>query len=173
MFVGDMTSFVRISNYMVGTGIGNPGKQIYTYSMELEGKLLKFYYGRFRDQDRDELQKTTVYVQIEFTESSITIDDEENYIGKISLFEKQEKDVFEQNNLLRITINLPVNIFSQLCLLEGKNFIFETVQDIINNPTDDQKTDRIIAFVKRIYIQVTPAEIKKESDKKKFTISLR
>jgi hypothetical protein len=38
--------------------------------------------------------------------------------------------------------------------MSGDDITFETIHQLIENPTNDQKADHVVAFVKRAYFQV-------------------
>lgn len=167
--MSSLTAIVYITIAKHSGGYNDGGIPIVRAQMELEGKLREFNYGNLKKRlTRD--TKTSVYVDLEFTEEqevSVDCEDKEkNYIGTIQLTE-HEKDEHDDTEVGAIVCaKLPIKMFPQLLLMEGKYIALETIHDIIKNPTEDQKTDHIVAFVKRVYFKISvdsPEQGKKKS----------
>ncbi|MCP4683122.1 MAG: hypothetical protein GY864_12370 [Desulfobacterales bacterium] len=129
--------------------------------MELGGKLLVFNYGNLRERITPDT-KAEVSVEIEFRQDQeIPVEAEnerESYIGTIRLSDYSQREADSSNDLelsVIVRINLPIDMFYQLSLWEGKAISFETIHDIIKNPTEDQKLDHVVAFVKRVHFETT------------------
>jgi len=134
----------------------------------LEGGLDELRYGDLRGRISREIE-SWVRVEIEFTESQ-EIDDRaegerQAYIGRIHLNDCRSKDKPDGGLNAIVRIRLPLTMFHQLKLMEGKLITFDTIHDLIENPSEEQKQDHIIAFVKRAYFDTT-TEFETETEKK-------
>jgi hypothetical protein len=135
--------------------------------MELEGRLLELHYGDFKGRIAPS-EKTYVHVDIEFTGSQAisweTEDKDRPYIGRLQLWDEGAKANTKTGLVAIVRITLPMSLFGKLALMEGKHIKFDTIHDLIPSPTEDQKADNIIAFVKRAYFETTASlepEVKK------------
>lgn len=122
-------------------------------TMKLEGKLLEPYRNLIKIQSED--IKHTVIVEIDFyeeymgfTEGLKGVGKKEDYIGMIQLF---EKDI--TGNTLRVPIELPIRMFTQLSSMKGESIWFETEDDIIEKPTQRQKEAGHLAFILAVYFR--------------------
>ena len=158
MSKGGFTSLVRITRSTITGGILDGGEPITCGKMELEGRLLELHYGDFEGHI-DPSIKTYVYVEIEFEESQeiswVMEDLERPYIGTLQLRDHRAKANSEIRLSAIVRITLPMSLFGKLALMEGKNIKFDTIHALIPNPTEGQKEDNIIAFVKRAYFETT------------------
>jgi len=172
MTLGGFKSAVRITRSGFSGGFTEGGVPRVSADMELEGKLLAFHYGNLRERITHNT-KSAVNVDIEFAEDQeIPVESEDehkSYIGTIQLIDySKEEDSFSDVELGAVVrITLSIDMFFQLSLWEGKAINFETIHDIIKNPTEDQKTDHVVAFVKRVYFEST-AEPTPQPEKKRW-----
>lgn len=169
---GGFTASVRITKTEVGGGFTN--SSLYNEArMELEGKLDTFWESLLESRI-DRKAKASVSILIEFTKPQEITDrydgGAKSYIGVIGLvdYRKREKNNFVDDDTemsAYVELTLPIEMLSQISLFEGKLITFDTIHDIVKNPTEDQKADGTVAFVKRVYFEVStdlPPEPKKK-----------
>ena len=167
MTMGGFTAIVRVSRSRVASGITDTGEKYLNAEMEMEGKLSVFYYGSLKEDLRSKI-KAEAYVQIEFkeySEENYYESDDAKYIGDIRLRDENSEVIAYLN------VILPMSMFSLLKSMDSENIRVETIHDLISNPSDDQKTDSIVALVKRIYFEVNN-DLNEEKPRKKFSFSI-
>jgi hypothetical protein len=162
--VGGFAAVVRISRSTTTIGLGHDRAFRTSAQMELEGELLECHY-RDLDTRLTRRTKTWVAVDIDFSENPDPTEyvqdyaeGEDRYVGTIQLGDRvydreffQETDDTEVWAIVRLV--LPLSAFQLLVPLIGRELRVDTVHDLIQSPTDDQKTDHVIAFVKRILFE--------------------
>ena len=164
MTLGGFTAAVRITKTRVSGGFNHERSPYVDADMEFEGKLLIFHYGQLKENLRSKAN-ASVSIEIEFTDKQdLASNGEDGYIGTIQL--REEKD--EVSSYVRVT--LPISMFPVLRSMQGETIKFETIHDIVRNPNENQKTDNIVALVKRIYFE-TVYNIEEEPPKKRSSIS--
>jgi hypothetical protein len=157
------TAITTIFRAYISGGLDDDGKQFNSGHMEMEGKVVHFYYGSLKETLRQKTRATAI-VHITFTEYGEEPPlpyDPTRYIGYIR--------EWEENNEVtaRIDVNLPLSMYLTLQSMKGEDIKIDTIHDLIN----EQNEDSIVAFIKRIYFEVQPV---KEDDRsgKRFSISI-
>ena len=170
MTLGNFTATVRIEKVQLSGRFHPKGKTHVFGEMKLVGKL-----NTFPDNDVNERiikrAKTAVGVSIEFVyklEDATTAPDqyldEDNeskngespdYIGTIHLRDYQGQVITNEDAEIVVNVYLiqPVEMISYLLHMGNNFFIIDTINDIISNPTEDEKLDNVVAFIKRAYFQ--------------------
>ena len=175
MSLGGFTSSVQVTRSCVRGGFTDRGDPRVGAEMEFEGRLLVFHYGDLRERITRQT-KTSVHVQIEFTDTQEVAwdieDGDKPYIGTIQLFDHRTEENIDTEIDAIVSITLPISMFQQLTLMEGKYIRFETIHDLIQNATEDQKQDQIVAFVKRVYFETT-SDLEPEREKKRWSFGRR
>ena len=167
MSLGGFTLLIRITRAVVSGGFYDSGTLYSKAEMELEGVLTAFDY---RDLPKRLAlkMKTFVSVNIEFSDVEVRspdVDDDQPYIGKIQLRDRAHDEFYESDRMdIRCSVDvvLPVVMFQELKSMDGRWLQFETIHDMIQEPTKDQQTDHIVAFVKRCYFEVASARDESE-----------
>ena len=169
----DLTAHVRITKIMYGSRLDKAGNLIDGSMMELEGKLNTFNSGDLRRRIAQDT-KTRVKLSIGFAEEQETTDEYEsgdkNYLGIIKMtdYTKEKERALDPDDTeisAYVEITLPDKLFSEMNLIEAKSIRFATLYDIITNPNEDQKTDGIVAFVKKVFFEIDtglPSEPKRK-----------
>lgn len=168
MTLGGFTSVVRITRSRVSGGFTERGTLRVDADMELEGYLF----------ETPELNtQKVVYVEIEFTETQEIAAKAENeyksYIGRVQVIEKHElmknykNAASDMEMLVRVRITLPIDMFSRLSLWQDKWIKFETVNDIVGSPAEDQTMDSIMALVKRVHFE-TASDLPQPKKKRRW-----
>ena len=167
MINGDLTAYLKIFSASIGSGFNEKGKKIFNAEMEMKGKLSAFNCGDLKKTILDK-QKAEGYLAIKFNDQFPEIDhidDNKKYIGDIRLG--------EENNAVSavVYITLPCSMFPLLESMGKDTIRVVTIHDLITNPNKDQKTDNVVALVKRIYFEISD-DILEEKPRKKFSISI-
>ena len=162
---GELSGTVRLKRSALWGGFDRAHEDIPNVSadMELEGKYVRFYVPRkYGLEDRLKHDtKTEVSIKIEFTEKQkipkLLEHEAESYIGNITLIDHRKTDpswaeLVEISIIIDIT--LPLNMFYQLSLWEGKNITFHTFQDIFENPIEMDEGGFIVANVKSVLFEI-------------------
>lgn len=175
MSLGGFTSLVQIARLCVSGGFTDHGQLRIGAEMELEGRLLVFLYGNLRERITRQT-KTSVHVEIKFTEikaASWNIEDENKpYIGTIQLFDHTAEENVDTEIDAIVKITLPMNMVQQLGLMQGRYVKLETIHDLIQSPTEDQKQNHVVALVKRVYFETTSG-LEPETEKKRWNFGRR
>jgi len=172
MSLGGYTSYVRISEYSINGGYRENSDIAYVRGeMELEGKLKEFNYKGLNDKDIQELN-CRVIVQIVFTkkqEPDWDIEDtDKHYIGTIHLSDRRNDEYDDADYQSVVNLSLPLSMFQTILSMEGKYIKLETIHEIIQNPTHEQKQDNIAALVKRVYFSSSGKEIELTKKRKSW-----
>lgn len=150
MSVGGFTSLVQIKLTKISGGFGDGGKPYTDGKMELEGRLLELDFGDIRGRINKSVEAST-RIDISFTESHGRIEGLKGganaYIGTIHL-NKSGSNIYASAKLV-----LPVAMFHQISVFGEKEFIFDTIHDKVEKPSEREQADHIIAYVKRAYFQ--------------------
>ncbi len=156
MSLGNFSSLVRIHRSCFGCGFSKGNSAVESFKMELEGKLLKFNYGDLKEKKSRDIN-TVVFVQIEFTKDqevhSNCDEEDQMYIGTIQFNENEIENSSGIQNRAIVNLTLPSDMHSRLSILKNEYFYLDTIHDFITNPTEDQKLDNVVAFVKRVYFE--------------------
>lgn len=152
MTLGGFTSLVRITEAEIGGGFGDGGKPFTNGEMKLEGKLLELHFGDYEGRIPKGVDIST-YIRVSFTESQERLWDLEStpeaYMGKI------QHDSSESILVFTLALTLPIIMFQQVLALGDKNILFDTIHDKVQKPSEREKADHIVAYVKRVYFQRT------------------
>jgi hypothetical protein len=149
--LGGFTAVATISMARMSGGLSDDGKKHTDEDMKMDGKLVTFYYGS--KETLRHKTKTNVYIQIEFKEypqENVFGYDETKYIGDIRLREENTEV------LAFVDVTLPISMYPTLQSMKGEQIKVETIHELISNPNHVQKTDNIVAFIKRIYFEIQP-----------------
>ena len=110
--------------------------------------------------------KATVSVEISFYETQVEeldyadveseewLGSDQRYMGVISIIKDMTVGGGGVEIFVNVQINLPVQAYSELMLMNGKNIKFETIHDVIGAPSKNQREDNLVAMVKRVYFEV-------------------
>ncbi len=165
--LGGFTAIATISVARISGGLSDEGGQYFNADIEIEGKLVTFYYGSLKETLRQKT-KADAYIKIEFKEypqENTFGYDKTKYIGDIRLRE-------ENNEVLAfVNVTLPMSIYPTLQSMKGEQIKIETIHELISNPNRMQKTDNIVASIKRIYFEIQPVK-EGERSRKSFSISI-
>jgi hypothetical protein len=166
MTLGGFTAYLRISRARVASGFNEIGQTIFNGEMEMEGELSTFYFGSLKENLRSK-QKAEAYLEIDFDDQFTEIyhdNNDEKYFGEIRLREDDNEVV------AYVHVTLPCSMFSVLKSMDGDKIKVDTIHDLISNTNNDQKTDNIVALVKRIYFEISN-DLLEEKPRRKFSIS--
>lgn len=165
--LGGFTAVATISTGRLSGGLSDEGVQYIDADMEMEGKLITFYYGSLTETLRHKM-KADVYVKIEFKEypqENTFGYDETKYIGDIGLREEEtEVSAF-------VNVTLPISMYPPLQSMKGEQIKVETIHELVGEQNGAQKTDNIVAFIKRIYFEIQPVREEKQA-RKRFSINI-
>ncbi|RIK60668.1 MAG: hypothetical protein DCC63_03285 [Nitrospira sp.] len=164
--LGGFTANLQIVRYCLSGGLKDDRRSFVAAEMELDGEIEELYYKDFRGPLPSKL-KNLASVSIKFIDGQVVPADEvacligewepaSSYIGSLQLSSRTENRAFCQNTpalLATVDIILPLSMMQPLALMQGKSIRFDTVHDLIANPTEAQKADHLIAFVKRVHFQ--------------------
>lgn len=144
MTTGTSVWQVEIASFGYGGGYKDKGGIESHGYMNLSGTLHRFTELKISIEDKPHYE---VRVEIFFYEHPDKYDGYEDtegrdYIGFISM-NKESRDGF-------IHITLPLKMFQNLSLWRDRHFILETFHDFIEQPSDQQKQDGVVAYVKSI-----------------------
>jgi hypothetical protein len=157
MSIGGFQAIVKIDNYMFRCGFGDRGEPCKSADMKLEGRLVGFTFGKPAEK-LPHGKEVRVSLDIEFTEQQGINDwhseEDKKYVGDIR--------VSSDEQMVWVSITLPYDIFFQICSAGEREIIFETIHDLITEPTQDQKKDHVVALIKRVYF----SESRKDSKTK-------
>ena len=149
MSIGGFTAVVEVTEIRVSGGFGDGGQVFNEARMKLNGKLSDLHYGDFRGPIAKHIT-AWVNIVIHFMESQERLDLEDTdkaYIGDIRL------DVSENAIRADVNIALPIAVFEQISVFGDKKIRFDTVHDIIASPSEREKADHVVAYVKRAYFE--------------------
>jgi len=150
MTLGGFTSLVRIAEAKLGGGFGDGGTSFTNGEMKLEGKLLELNFGDYKGRIAKGVDIST-YICVTFTENqerSWDLEDTtEAYMGKI------HHDSSESPLAFSLKLTLPTIMFQRILALGDKNILFDTIHDKVQEPSEREKADHIVAYVKRVYFQ--------------------
>lgn len=159
MSLGGFTSLIRIVRTTVSGGLYDTGTSYSKAEMELEAVLTAFDYCDLPKRLPSNT-KTFLSVKVEFSEADVRssdVDDDQPYIGQIQLRDRAKDKFYENDEMdIRCSVDvvLPAAMLQQLRSMDGRCIQFETIHDVIQEPTKEQQTDHIVAFVKRCYFEV-------------------
>jgi hypothetical protein len=158
------TCLVHLTVADVAHGMGGNGEPYTRYRLECEGTLSAFDYGDVAS--RLPHSKTWVSVQIQFgaTDESVeklfemldTLNDNrlpDGYVGTIQLRDRALGQMLDSDDMdfrANLCVTLPVGLFDTLRACEGKVVCVDAFGDVIDNPNDAQKLDKIVAFVRSV-----------------------
>lgn len=152
MPIGGFQAIVKMHNYEFRCGFDDAGEPLKSANMELEGRLVEFSFGEFIQMLQEgHAKKVHVSLYIEFTGQQVINDryseEDKKYIGRIQAYQPSG----EKTPVVYVSITLPYDLFSQICSVGEREITFDTIHDLITEPTEDQKTDHVVALVKRVY----------------------
>lgn len=180
MSMGGFAAMVRVTRSTTMVGFGDTGTFLNSVQMEMEGTLLECEY-RDLSARLSRGIKTFVSVDLEFTENpdwaghvDIYTDDGDRYLGTLQIRDRMHdgqsfSETDDAEVRAHINILLPITALHRLMLLTAYDCKLDTVHDFVDvhnrDATNDdqiqeqqrqqkaQKTDHVIAFVKRIYLE--------------------
>lgn len=155
---GGFAAYVRCTRFEVSGGLsGAKFKLNEPYvkgEMEFEGKFSEFHYKDLKKGLPNKIRpKATVL--IEFTERQelepYYSSREHPFIGSMQYWEAEKET---DNTVVHVRVTLPISMVPLLHSMRNDLIKFETIHEIINEPTERQELDHVVALVKRIYFEV-------------------
>lgn len=172
MTKGGFTAAVKIIRFDLCGGVSGEGRFFTRGEMELDGSLTELHYGDFKGA-LPPGTKSKVFIRIEFIDfyevplrilGPLPEESEEEparpYLGTLRFEDPRTRTMTEEPPLRDMDlwagfdIVLPLSMAHSLVLMEGKPILFDSIHDLITNPTEEQKVDRVVAFVKRVYFSI-------------------
>ena len=149
--MGGFTALLNIRTATACGGYSDGGYPLIRAKMTLEGSLLELHYGEFRGYLPKDVE-SVVSVEIEFTENQERCDDidekiKKSYIGLIQLQVSANKIW----STLRLT--LPILMYKNILLLGESNLVLDTIHDSVENPSNRETKDNVVAYVTRVYFE--------------------
>ncbi len=160
MSLGHLTAFIQLDKARLSGGFSDGGRPFNNVVVKFTGRLSDLDYGEFRGPLPNTV-KSSADIEIDFTDAQERDRDTEEY-GTGDL---EEEDTIKpyigtihltttENELhAQVFITLPIIMFHQLIALGEKEILLDTTYDIVTNPSEREKTDHIIAYVKRAYFE--------------------
>lgn len=173
MALREFEAIVRMIRLRTSGGFDENKSSFVSTKMEFEGRVTTFNYADLADL-RDNLTEkydSKVSIKIEFCDEKKQYDhfsDKEHpYIGTIELF-REERETLKNKLSAYVEIYLPNSMLPILHQMRDEWIYFDTINDLIHNPTEHQKEKGCVALIKRVNFESYKAE---ETPKKHFTLS--
>lgn len=147
--------FVKVISADLKGGLGDDYEACVTGSMDLDGELTDFWYGRLRDTLVSKSERR-ITIEIDFTREQefdrLNSSMEAQFIGTVQLLGgKGEEDTGTKvHAYARITMGMW--LFPALLSLKVKDesVLISIFADWITEPTKAQKVDHVVALVRRV-----------------------
>lgn len=168
MSLGGFTAYVRCTRFEVSGGLHGAEHRLnepYLASeMELEGKFSEFHYKELEKGLPNKIHPKA-NVLIEFTERQelepYYSSREHPFIGSMRYWQA-EKDT--DNTVVTVKVTLPISMVPLLHSMRNDFIKFETIHEIINEPTKRQQVDHVVALVKRVYFEAAAEKQSEQSE---------
>lgn len=160
MSLGGFRAVVRVLKAEVSAGFSNLGHPILAATMELEGRILEFHYKELKTSIQKYANRI-VNADVEFTLKQERHDRYGQwgaFIGGIHMTSKEPEEL-----RVHLALSLPLSMFSLLQSLEPRELQLDTIHDLVLDPNEEQRTDSIVALVKRVYFQPLEAPTQERS----------
>jgi len=160
MTTGDFSALLRLTRLTNLVGFGEQGALLNSAELEMEGTLLESHLRKLPIRLSQGV-KTAVCLRAEFREdpdwaSNIDdyTDDGDRYLGTLQV--SDHGGMPGPNGVdawATISLLLPVGELPRLTAVQAKEWNLEILCDEIDEPTESQRGDHVVAFVKRIYLE--------------------
>lgn len=150
MSLGGFRAVVRVLRAEVSAGFSDPGHPVVAATMELERRILEFHYKELKTSIQQYANRI-VDVDVDFTQKQESHDRYGQwgaFIGGIHVTRKEPTEL-----RVYLALSLPLSMFSLLQSVEQRELQLDTIHNLVLDPNEEQRTDSIVALVKRVYFQ--------------------
>lgn len=156
MSAGGFTAYVNCKRVRVCGGYSGEQVPQLKSDMLFEGKLALFHYKDLKEGFPKNMLQPIVEVTVDFTEKQehgpypyYSMNDQP-FIGWIGYWEDEER----RHASASVRVSLPISMVPLLQSMRNDLIQVETIHEIIEEPTERQRLNHVVALVKRIYFEI-------------------
>ncbi|MCL5801413.1 MAG: hypothetical protein M1283_02620 [Gammaproteobacteria bacterium] len=161
MSLGGLSVIGKVRGIEVCGGLHDDCATAYQHAeMSIEGRLVEFSQMGLRLPPPSKQQhESHVFIDIEFENGPFEPYDpycersanDRDYIGQVIVYRDVQVLDTKTDWVIKIRARLDISLLSPLLAFGDREVVIEPIVEMIDNPTDRERTDHVVARVTRIY----------------------